>query len=435
MIVVGEYVSTVCIAGSIIQYAKAHMDCTPTHRYHSAKAEERNMQIENISIKNFRCFRDVEFDDLPRLSVVVGANGSGKSTLFDVFTFLKDALAQNAAVAVARRGGFAELVSRGQRGPIVIEVKFRREEDAPLVTYALNIGVEKNGRVVVEREVLRYRRGQHGQPWHFVDFRRGEGLAITNESVYGQEGAVEEREEYQLDDPSILAIKGLGQFREFKVVSEFRSLIENWHISNFHIAEARPSPEAGYAEHLSTYGENVAQVAQFLFQSHPDLFNRILNTMSRRVPGISNVEAKPTEDGRLVLRFQDGSFKDPFIARYVSDGTIKMFAYLVLLYDPQPHPLLAVEEPENQLYPHLLHELIEEFRDYARRGGQVFVSTHSPDFLNGADLDEIFWLVKGDGFTIVRRASEDEQLKALAEEGDTPGALWRQNLFEGANLL
>jgi len=147
---------------------------------------------------------------------------------------------------------------------------------------------------------------------------------------------------------------------------------------------------------------------------------------------VTRVEAKATEDGRLVLRFQDGSFKDPFIARYVSDGTIKMFAYLLLLYDPRPHPLLAVEEPENQLYPELMQELAEEFRYYARRGGQVFVSTHSPDFLNGVRLDEIYWLVKREGFTTVRRASDDENLRSLVEAGDLPGALWRQGLFEGA---
>jgi predicted ATPase len=111
-----------------------------------------------------------------------------------------------------------------------------------------------------------------------------------------------------------------------------------------------------------------------------------------------------------------------------------MFAYLVLLYDPQPHPLLAVEEPENQLYPELLYELIEEFRDYARRGGQVFVSTHSPDFLNGAHLDEIYWLVKTDGFTEIKRASESELLRNLVDEGDLPGSLWKQGLFEGAGL-
>jgi hypothetical protein len=82
------------------------------------------------------------------------------------------------------------------------------------------------------------------------------------------------------------------------------------------------------------------------------------------------------------------------------DGTIKMFAYLVLLYDPAPHALVAVEEPENQLYPELLLELVEEFRDYARRGGQVFISTHSPDFLNGTKLEEIYWLVKEGGFAM-----------------------------------
>jgi predicted ATPase len=333
---------------------------------------------------------------------------------------------------VARRGGFQELVSRGETGPIRIEIKFR-ESGGRLATYELQIAPD-GGRPVVHREVLKFRRGRYGQPWHFVDFSRGRGTAITNEGSYGQEGVEAVRAEHVLDDPSVLAIKGLGQFKEFRVVAEFRSLIENWHISDFHIGEARPSVEAGYAEHLSTQGENIAQVAQYLFQHHPERFDQVLKLMSERVPGVTKVEAKATEDGRLVLRFQDGSFKDPFIARYVSDGTIKMFAYLVLLYDPRPHPLLAVEEPENQLYPELMHELVEEFRDYARRGGQVFVSTHSPDFLNGARLEEVYWLVKREGFTTIRRASDSENLRSLVEAGDSPGTLWRQGLFEGAGL-
>jgi predicted ATPase len=176
----------------------------------------------------------------------------------------------------------------------------------------------------------------------------------------------------------------------------------------------------------------VAQVAQYLFEHHRPRFDRMIDVLRRRVPGVAGVEAKPTEDGRLVLRFQDGSFKDPFIARYVSAGTIKMFAYLVMLYDPKPHPLLAIEEPENQLYPELLYELVEEFRDYARRGGQVFVSTHSPEFLNATRLDEIYWLVKRQGFATVRRASDSELLRNLVAEGDLPGTLWKQGLFEGA---
>ena len=390
--------------------------------------DSKPMQIEGIEIKNYRQFRNVELTNLPSMTVVVGANGSGKSTLFDVFTFLKDALAENVVAAVARRGGFRELVSREQDGPIEITVKFR-ENGGRLVTYLVRIGFEA-GRALVLREVLSYGRGQRGQPWRFVDFSNGEGRAITNESAYGEEGAIEERQDYALADASILAIKGLGQFQEFRVVSEVRSLIENWHIPDFHVADARPSIDDGYAEHLSTRGDNVALVAKYLYESHPEIFDRVLKAMSRRVPGIKAVEATPTGDGRLVLRFQDGTFKDPFISRYVSDGTIKMFAYLLLLHDPKPHPLLAVEEPENQLSSHLLRELAEEFITYAERGGQVFVSTNSPEFLDNVKLDEVFCIVKENGFSKVVRPSDSDTLRDLVNGGEPPGRLWRQGLFE-----
>ena len=148
---------------------------------------------------------------------------------------------------------------------------------------------------------------------------------------------------------------------------------------------------------------------------------------------VAKLRAVKTGDNRLLLKFQDGSFKDPFIDKYVSDGTIKMFAYLVLLYDPSPHPLLCIEDPENQLYPTLLLELAEEFRSYAQRGGQVFVSTHSPDFLNAAERDEVFWLVKENGYTKVKRATDDEQIVAYMNDGDKMGYLWKQGFFEGAD--
>lgn len=389
------------------------------------------MRIEAIKITNYRALRSVDLRNLTGLSVFVGANGSGKSTLFDVFGFLHDALVHNVRHALAKRGGFREVVTRGEDGSIEIELKFR-EENEPLVTYTLEIGLV-GGQPVVKREVLKYRRGKHGQPWRFLDFKLGKGLAVTNEADYGKPDAEMKRDEQQLDSPDILAVKGLGQFQKFKQVSAFRKLIEDWHVSDFHISDARPSQDSGVAEHLSERGDNLALVAQFMHERHPALFQDVLDKMAKRVPGVANVEAVPTEDGRLVLRFQDGSFKDPFIARYVSDGTIKMFAYLLLLHDPTPHPLLCIEEPENQLYPELLMELAEEFREYSERGGQVFVSSHSPDFLNGMQLDEIFWLEKRGGFTRVHRASEDPQLVALSEEGDLPGALWKQGLFKGAH--
>jgi predicted ATPase len=390
------------------------------------------MRIEHITIENYRLFKHAELKNLPGMAVFVGANGAGKSTLFDVFGFLRDALKENVHVALGRRGGFKEVVSRGSDGPIRFEIKFREAgEGQPLVTYELAITYEA-GRPIVQREVLKYRRGQHGKPWRFLDFTRGSGLAITNEADYTA-GTTAVREEQRLESPDILAIKGLGQFQRFKVVAAFRRLIESWHLSDFHIAEARPSQEMGYAEHLSSKGDNLPLVAQYLYQQHREAFNEVLRRMARRVPGVTSVDAAETVDGRVVLRFQDGAFHDPFVSRYVSDGTIKMFAYLILLHDPAPHPLLCIEEPENQLYPTLLDELAEEFRDYSIRGGQVLISTHSPDLLNGVKLEEIYWLRKRQGFTTVARASDSELLRSLVAEGDLPGALWKQGLFEGVN--
>ncbi len=237
----------------------------------------------------------------------------------------------------------------------------------------------------------------------------------------------------QLQAPNILAIKGLGQFDRFKAASAFRSFIESWQMLDFHISDARATRDAGYAEHLSRTGDNLPLVAQYMFERHPAEFTKVLQKMAQRVPGITEVTAETTIDGRVVLRFKDGTFKDPFIARYVSDGTIKMFADLLLLHDPAPHPMLCIEEPENQLYPTLLPELLEEFREYAQRGGQVFVTTHSPDLLNAAKLDEVFWLQKMDGFTQVNRASDDVVIAASFSEGDPFGALWKQSYFLGAN--
>jgi predicted ATPase len=393
------------------------------------------MKIESIRLKNYKVFRDVHLTDIPSFLVVVGANGSGKSTLFDVFGFLHDCLKGNVRQALDSRGRFREVLSRDALDDtILIEIQYRMLITGVerLVTYSLEIG-ERAGAPFVQREILRYKRGRYGSPFRFLDFSNGEGYAITNEEDFQKSDEDLEREPQKVA-PETLAIKGLGQFERFKAANAFRRLIESWHVSDFHISAARGRKEAmGESEHLSETGENLPLVARYLFEQHPQAFQTILGAMARRVPGITSVTPVPMDDGYLTLRFQDGSFKTPFLDRYVSDGTIKMFAYLVLLHDPKPHPLLCVEEPENQLYPKLMGELAEEFRLYANRGGQVLVSTHSPDFLNAVELDEVCWLVKVDGATEIRRARDDEQIAAYMADGDKMGYLWKQGFFAGAD--
>jgi len=390
------------------------------------------MKIERIHIRNFRALHDVELRNVPPLAVFVGKNGSGKSTLFNVFGFLKDALKNNVDTALQRMGGYNDVATRGHADSIAIEIQFRMPIAGVerLVTYHLEVAPDRRGVPIVKREILRYKRGAYGSPFHFLDFRGGKGYAISNEEDFNKKDEELTKDEQRLESPNILAIKGLGQFQRFRAASAFRSLIENWHVSDFHIMAARQRVEAGVAEHLSESGDNLPLVARNLYERNRPVFDKILSRFRESIPGMAEVTTGLTEDGHVLLRFQDRSYKDPFIARYVSDGTIKMFAYLVLLHDPNPHPFLCIEEPENQIYPGLLGMIVEELRDYAVRGGQVFVSTHSPDVLNHVEVEEAFLLEKEDGKAKIYPLSENEQIKALCEGGDKLGWLWNQRLLK-----
>ena len=195
------------------------------------------MKIEKIRIQNFRLLHNIELDNIPSLAVFVGENGSGKSTIFQVFAFLKDALKNNINTALQKLGGYDEVATRGHTAePILIEIQFRMQivKKSRLVTYHLEIVKDSEDKIVIKREILKYKRGSHGSPYHFLDFSYGEGFAISNEEDFSKPDTELTKEEQNLSSSDILAIKGLGQFSKFKAASAFRNLIENWHFSNFH---------------------------------------------------------------------------------------------------------------------------------------------------------------------------------------------------------
>lgn len=399
------------------------------------------MKIEALKIINFKAFKEVEMRNIPNFCVIVGANGTGKSTLFKVFGFLKEAMTTDVQTALVKQGGikgFDEVISRNCTGNIEIEIKFRAKKtgigkENPLITYVLKIGKNEQGLGYVEREILKYRRGNRGKPWEFLNFSKGQGQAVTNEFDQVENESELKREEQTLTAENILAIKGLAQFTQFRAAVSLGKLIDSWHLSDIHVSQIRQEQQAGMFTQLSSEGENLSLVIDYLYKQHKKTLDEIIEKLKQRVPGIAEVQSKIIETGQVLLKIKDTSFNEPFLVRYVSDGTIKMLAYLVLLHDPAPRPLLCVEEPENQLYPSILEELAEEFRMYANKGEQVFVSTHSPDFLNAIKLSEVFMLVKENGYTTIKRASDDRQIKKYMNEGAKMGWLWKEGWFKNVN--
>jgi len=356
--------------------------------------------------------------------VLLGPNGSGKSTVFDVFSFLSECFQSNLRYAWDRRGRAKELKTRGENGPVVIELKYRERPGQPIITYHLAIDEGERGPYVAE-EWLQWRRGTHGQPFRFLEYKQGQGRAISGEEPDEQDHRVD----ISLRSADLIAVNTLGQFADHPRVAALREFITDWYISYLSIDDTRGQPVAGPQERLSKTGDNLPNVIQHLNERNPERLESIFETLRKRVPRLEMVQATPMEDGRLLLQIKDAPFERPVLSRFASDGTLKMLAYLVVLLDPEPARFIGIEEPENFLHPRLLPELGEECRAASERS-QLLATTHSPFFLNAVRPEEVRVLYRNErGFTEAVSAGDVKGVREFVDSGASMGHLWLEGRF------
>lgn len=388
-------------------------------------------RIESFTVRNYRALRHLEMKNLTPLTVLLGPNGSGKSTVFDAFAFLSECFTVGLRSAWDRRNRFKELRSRDAVGPIVFEVKYREYKKSPLITYHLAVDEDVSGPFISD-EWLAWRRGkQRGRPFKFLNFQRGKGEVFSGEEPEEKANRIEE----SLTGRDVLAVNTLGQFARHPRVSALRSFITGWYLSYINADSARVITESGPQERLSQTGDNLPNVIQYLWEQHPVRLEEILDRLSKRVPRLAGFVAEETIDGRLVLQIRDAPFERPILAKYASDGTLKMLAYLTVLQDPYPPKFIGIEEPENQLHPRLLRDLADECRQASTRT-QLMVTTHSPDFVDGLNPEEVWILYREkDGYTRARRALDMPGVKEFTDYNALLGDLWMEGHFDAGDPL
>ena len=404
--------------------------------------------IEGFRVQNFRALHDVSLGKLSAqqmaqplspFTVVIGRNGVGKSSLFDAFGFVADCLGTDVETAcdMKQRGGFDRLRSKGINEPIHFEIYYREAPKERPITYEVSIDLDESGRPYVKSEVLKQRRRKqtHGRPYPFLRLNRGKGWVWAGEEaleIEGEEDAT--RIPVELTDLRQLGIATLGTLKEHPRIKRFRDFLKGWYLSYFYPDSARSLPSAGPQRHLNVHGDNIGNVVQFMEREHKDRFKSILERIAGKIPGITKIDTVVTADKRVLLRFNDGAFADPFFAQQMSDGTLKVFAYLLLLEDPDPPPFICIEEPENGLYHKLLETLAVEFRAHAsgkKNAPQIFVTTHQPYFVDALSPEEVWILEKGqDGFSKIRRVSDLEVVRNLVAEGLPLGGLWYSDYLD-----
>ena len=421
-------------------------------------------RIEGFRIRNFRTLRDVSLGSfwndkgtgaLTPMTAVIGKNGSGKSTLFDAFGFLSDCLKYGLEEACDKRNGFERIISQGNNEPLMFEIYYREERNARPITYEVAFDLDDHKRPYVKSERLRQRRkGQdRGRPFSFLILENSRGIVWKGEyegileqsgqislndidKLIQEQGESNETEPVELEDNRKLGIATIGALKQHPRVSTFRQFIEGWYLSYFTPDAARSLPLAGPQKHLNIHGDNIGNVVQFMEREHPKQFEKILSDISEKIPGVERISTERMSDGRLLLQFNDKGFKNPFTAQQMSDGTLKVFAYLLMLSDPSPPPFICIEEPENGLYHKLLETLAKQFRTHVIDGkskSQIFITTHQPYFVDALEPNEVWILEKGtDGFSVIHRASENRVIQGLVSEGLPLGGLWYSDYLEGA---
>lgn len=402
-------------------------------------------KILGIALQNYGSLKNIKMGQLysdrggqplGNMVAIIGPSGNGKSTLADAFGFISDCLSTDveSACDAKNRGGYDHLISQGADEPIHFEIYYRETSSSRPITYELTIAKDKSERPYIKEERLRQRVQKNGRPLSFLNLIDGKGYAFEGASG-GQddEGQITgSKVDVELSDTRKLGIVTLGAMKQYSRIEKFLAFLRSWYLCYFTPDTARQIQTASPAPYLNREGSNLNNVAQFMYRESLKDFERILADIQTKIPNINKIKPMKLENGQMVLQFWQNDFTEPFFSQRMSDGTLKLFAYYLLLHEKNPRQLIFIEEPENGLYHQYLADLAIEMTRNVGTGytKQLFVTTHSPFFVNSLSPNQVWVLEKSaDGFSTAKRASEYEFVSDLVGEGAFMGDLWYSNYF------
>ncbi len=390
------------------------------------------------SVKMGKLYTDQKGSELGNMVAIIGPSGNGKSTLADAFGFISDCITTDveSACDANNRGGYDKLVSQNSNEPIHFEIYYKETSNSRPITYELTIAKDKYDRPYVREERLRQRRpdNKRGRPLSFLYLIDGKGYAFEGkEGGQDDDGSINgDKVTVELSDVRKLGIVTLGAMKQYSRIEKFLEFLKSWYLCYFAPDAARQVQTAAPTQYLNRTGSNLNNVAQYMYRENPNEFKKILLDIQTKIPNIERIEPVKLQNGQMVLQFWQKGFNEPFYSQRMSDGTLKLFAYYLLLHEKNPRQLVFVEEPENGLYHQYMANLATEMKKNAGTGftKQLFVTTHSPFFVNALSPEQVWVLEKGDdGFSSLKQASQYEYVKDLVDEGASMGDLWYSKYF------
>ena len=381
--------------------------------------------ITRIEIDGFKSFKNFEMEFTP-LTVIAGANASGKSNLFDALQLLSRLAEVDLRTAFGeQRGDASELFLKYDDNTSAQEISFAVEMlvdkkirdnwggEAELkytrLRYEIKIASRSNGKgfedlfvihesltnlkhqedkwiKIISKEDLEYWRpkvitGKRGVP--YIE------TAKMNEFpsfIVSQDGKTGNKRVFSATEAKQSVMSGFTTV-DFKHILAAREEMRNWKFLQFNPEDLREPTrqEPNASDVISHSGKNLA-AALFRIKQEDEYslieISRKLNTFLPEFIGVDVLDDRANKQFIIQLKGEDGR---EFSSRVLSEGTLRLLALCILLYDDHHKSVLCFEEPENGVHPckiqsmiELLRELSTDFNKNYVSARQVIVNTHSP---------------------------------------------------------
>ena len=361
------------------------------------------MKIESLEIENFKSIAHINLKHLDVLSVFVGNNGAGKTAIFDTMRFIRECVVNRTiSLPLNRRGGFNDLLRRNDETPVIgfkLVVSGKKDPEHKL-TYILRIEQTDSAAYVGKEDLTETRKvGRKYENFKIISYRAGKGYIADPKK---------EKRELQNTD---IALGKLGEFSEYKLANAFRNYVANWYFADFFVNTMRDeSLDLVDTSKLREDCRNLREVLLAMQQENSEAYKKVVKTMNLCIADIQNIGA--TKQGNKThLQISDTHFKNPFSELSVSDGTLKLLAYITLLAQSEKISFLMVEHPETHIYSETLSILFELFEATAFEGLQTFLSTHSPDFIKNVNSESVVIVAKKNGVINATKIGSNKPLQ------------------------
>src|SRR6185312_2345582 len=359
--------------------------------------------IHHLAPKNFLSFGpDNAGIELKALNLLIGPNGCGKSNLIEAISLMRSAPKEMRDVT-RKGGGVGEWIWKGQsKEPASIECDVTNSQ-GPMLRHLVAFRAVAQA-FSLDDERVEYEPKHAGRADRFF-YRYQHGKPMLNTIDHGKRSLARET---IAPDRSILA-----QRRDPEAYPELAWLAQNYERVRIYREWAfgrngvfREPQKADLRN--DTLEEDFSNLGLFLNRlktRFPAAKKAILQGLKDLYDGIQDFDVL-IEGGTVQVFFTEGDFVIP--ATRLSDGTLRYLCLLAILCDPDPPPLICLEEPELGLHPDILPKVADLLRAASERT-QLIVTTHSDILVDAMTEtpDAVVVCSKENGQTSMERLSPD----------------------------